>query len=104
MFKSGAFNLNEAIIASMSDASWAGDVEIINDIPLKHKSQKACLIMLTSPEMIAAEVGIFHPIHYSSNLIRRLCRSTIHAEAQAMQAATEEGWSWPLHRSDASDE
>jgi hypothetical protein len=48
--------------------------------------------MLTGTDMIEGEVGTFHPIQYGSNLIRRLCRSTLHAETQAMQAATEEGW------------
>lgn len=92
VFRHDSFNFHEAMIVTMADASWAGDTEIVNDIPQKHKSQRACLVMLCDDRLITGDVSSFHPIHYGSNLIRRLCRSTLHAETQAMQAGTEEGW------------
>ena len=41
--------------------------------------------------MASKDRGGFYPIAYASNLIRRVCRSTLQAETQALTSAVEEG-------------
>jgi hypothetical protein len=91
-FKAGAIDFDTCIITAMSDASWAGDTTVINDLPQKHRSQKACMIMLTNDDLVSGTRSHYYPIHYHSSLIKRLCRSTLHAEAQALLSGVEEGW------------
>ena len=76
----------------MTDASWAGDTEIVNNIPQPHKSQAARLIMLAHPDIVDKNLVSFHTIAYGSNLLRRQCRSTLHAETQSLQQGVEEAW------------
>jgi hypothetical protein len=91
-FKAGMFPFEQAIVVTMTDASWAGDTEIVNNIPQPHKSQSARLIMLADANAMNGDEINFHPLAYGSNLIRRQCRSTLHAETQSLQQGVEESW------------
>ena len=91
-FKSGLFQFRTSHLITMTDASWAGDTEIVNNIPQAHRSQAARLVLLAGPEAMTGIEIDFHPIAYGSTLIRRQCRSTLHAETQSLQQGVEESW------------
>ena len=76
----------------MTDASWANDKTYVNDLPEEHRSQMCKLNMLCGPSFSTSNSTYFYPISFGSNLIRRVCRSTLHAEAQSLQSGVEEGF------------
>ena len=48
-FKAHAFNWNEAILVSVTDASWAGETLIVDDKVFPRRSQRARVTFLASP-------------------------------------------------------
>ena len=53
-----------------------------------HRSQGARMIFVATPSL---DKGSVHPIAWASNIARRVCRSTIQAEAYTLQAGVEDG-------------
>lgn len=81
-----------AILISISDASWAGETVDEGKSVKKHMSQRASMVVLADPTLKTSHEGYFYPLQYSSNIIQRLCRSTMQAKTQALQCCVEEGW------------
>ena len=69
----------------ITDASHANESEemIINEMTSLegHRSQGARMVFLTDGALWKGDKGSIHPILWASNLVRRVCRSTIQAEA-----------------------
>ena len=79
----------------ITDASHANESEemIINEMTSVegHRSQGARMVFLTDGALWNGDKGSIHPILWASNLVRRVCRSTIQAEAYTLQAGVEDG-------------
>ena len=79
----------------VTDASHANESEemIVNETTSleHHRSQSARMVFLTTEALWKGDRGHIHPISWSSNLVRRVCRSTIQAEAYTLQAGVEDG-------------
>ena len=79
----------------VADASHANESEemIINEMTSieGHRSQGARMVFLTDGALWTGDKGSIHPILWASNLVRRVCRSTIQAEAYTLQAGVEDG-------------
>ena len=79
----------------ITDASHANESEemIINEMTSVegHRSQGARMVFLTDGALWKGDKGSIHPILWASNLVRRVCRSTIQAEAYTLQAGVEDG-------------
>ena len=54
-------------------------------------SQQACITALEPGSALNAEKMLIHPLSWSSMRIRRVCRSTLMAEAYALSNAVEQG-------------
>ena len=92
-YKAEAFDWNESILVTITDASWAGETKIVGDQVFPRRSQMGRLTVLASPNIwddSQAEARM-HVIGWKSSMIKRVCRSTMQAETQAMIAGTEEG-------------
>ena len=50
-----------------------------------HRSQGARMVFLVDGALWKEDKGSIHPILWASNLVRRVCRSTIQAEAYTFQ-------------------
>ena len=94
-FKSGTVKWGEMISLVITDASHANESEEMIVAGKKslepHRSQGARMVFLASKEIWDGDSGHIHPISYSSTIVRRVCRSTIQAEAYTLQAGVEEG-------------
>ena len=90
-FERGAFNLEEAQILSITDASHAADYDVAGDGRLLgHRSQSGKMVALCSPQFLESGEGKVHLLSYHSNVIRRVCRSTLQAETLSMLGGYEE--------------
>lgn len=79
----------------ISDASHANENEdmAINGKVYRegHRSQGGRLICLGTDSLRNKDEGGIHVISFSSTIVRRVCRSTMQAEAYSVQAGVEEG-------------
>ena len=79
----------------MTDASHANEEEemLVNGMVSTegHRSQGARMVFLASPDIWNGNKGFVHPIAWASNVVRRVCRSTIQAEAYTLQSGVEDG-------------
>ncbi|CAE7211787.1 RE1 [Symbiodinium sp. CCMP2592] len=98
VFKSGLLDWKTpgALLSLViTDASHANESEemIINEMTSVegHRSQGARMVFLTDGALWKGNRGSIHPILWASNLVRRVCRSTIQAEAYTLQAGVEDG-------------
>ncbi|CAE7834664.1 unnamed protein product [Symbiodinium sp. CCMP2592] len=98
VFKSGLLDWKTpgALLSLViTDASHANESEemIINEMTSVegHRSQGARMVFLTDGALWKGNKGSIHPILWASNLVRRVCRSTIQAEAYTLQAGVEDG-------------
>ena len=90
-YKYEAFDFDKAIILSISDASHAANADVSKSgKTLGHRSQSGRLICLAGPDFIKNGSGVVHPIEYHSNVIRRVCRSTLQSETLSMVQCYEE--------------
>ena len=55
------------------------------------KSQQACITALALGNALNAEKMLIHPLSWSSTRIKRVCRSTLMAEAYSLSNAVEHG-------------
>eukprot|EP00439_Symbiodinium_sp_Y106_P017032 s7326_g2.t1 len=56
-----------------------------------HPIAGARMIFVATPSLWDEDKGSVHPIAWASNIVRRVCRSTIQAEAYTLQAGVEDG-------------
>ena len=95
-FKAGEFRFSDAILISISDASWANDEKIVITDMETHKrfprrSQFGRITLLGDPKLWSANQGYVHFLGFKSGLIKRTCRSTFRAETHGMLYSTETG-------------
>ena len=90
-YKAGVFDFEEALLMTISDASWAGERLIINDRVFPRRSQFGYLTCLGDPNLWTSDEGYIHAIGWKSAIIKRQCRSTFRAETMAMTYGTEAG-------------
>ena len=74
-----AVPLGDAILLSYGDSSWANAAG--------HKSQAGYVCFLGQPNCLSVVGGAVSPLDWRSHRLRRVCRSTVGAEAMAMDAA-----------------
>ena len=74
-----------------SDASFCQEQEQIDGVTQNLKSKQACITALAHGDALNAEKMLIHPLSWSSTRIRRVCRSTLMAEAYALSNAVEHG-------------
>jgi hypothetical protein len=86
----GMFDFHEALMITISDASWANDGKITaNGDVFPKRSQHGRITGLTHPDMWNGTEGPLHVISWKRGLIKRVCRSTFRAETHGMIYATE---------------
>lgn len=90
-FKAGAFEWKDAVLCSITDASWANETKVQGDQVFPRRSQMGRFTVLAGPDIWNGEKSNFHVIGWKSNMIKRLCRSTMQAETQASVGGMEEG-------------
>jgi hypothetical protein len=88
-FKSGAFTPEEAILITVTDASWAGETLVIDNHVFPRRSQYGEMTLLGHPDLWDKDEGYVHFLGWKSALIKRQCRSTFRAETQGMTYGTE---------------
>ena len=76
---------------TICDASFSQEQEQIDGVPQNFKSQQACMTALAPGNALNAEKMLIHPLSWSSTRIRRVCRSTLVAEAYALSNAVAHG-------------
>ena len=90
-FEANLFDFHDAILLSISDASWAGETMVIQDKVFPRRSQYGFFTCLANPELWTEDQGNIHVIGWKSAIIKRQCRSTMRAETQAMTYAVDNG-------------
>ena len=80
----------DAVVVTISDASFCQEQEQLDGITLNFKSQQGCITALAPGNALNAG-RMIHPLSWSSTRIRRICRSTLRAEAYALSDAVEHG-------------
>ena len=85
----GAFNLDKALMLTISDASWANDDKITGDQVVPKRWQYGRICAPASPNLWDADEGVIHLISSKSGLLKRVCRSAFLAETHAMIYGTE---------------
>ena len=98
VFKSGVLDWETPgglVQVVVTDASHANEEEemLVNGMVSTegHRSQGARMVFLASPDIWNGNKGFVHPIAWASNVVRRVCRSTIQAEAYTLQSGMEDG-------------
>jgi hypothetical protein len=90
-YKAGSFDWNKSVLVTITDASWAGEKIIrADDRVYARRSQMGRVVLLCDPEIWDGDVANGHIISWKSQLITRLCRSTMQAETQASVRGVEE--------------
>ena len=88
---SPGFSWNDAVVATISDASFCQEQEPLDKITENFKSQQACITALALGNALNAEKMLIHPLSWITTRIRRVCCSTLMAEACALSNAVEHG-------------
>jgi hypothetical protein len=89
-FQSDAFKWKDMVAVTVSDASHANEETIVKDAREPHRSQRGIMTLIGDARAVAEETSSVHVISYSSNVIKRICRGTLQAEAYALQGGVEE--------------
>ena len=87
----GFFSWDDAVVATISDASFCQAQEQFDGITQNFESQQACITALAPGKALNAEKMLIHPLSWSSTRIRRVCRRTLMAEVYALSNAVEHG-------------
>ena len=88
---SPGFSWDDAVVVTISDASFCQEQEQLDGITQNFKSQQACITALAPGSALNAERMLIHPLSWSSTSIRKVCRRTLMAEAYALSNAVEHG-------------
>ena len=59
-----------------------------------YRSQQGYIICIAPADVVNLPVATIHPISWSSTIIKRVCRSTLHAETTSMTRGIEAGTRW----------
>ena len=90
-FDSKAFEIENAMVISINDASHGASFDVgKNGEPVGHRSQTGRLLALGSEKFGEKGDGHIHLLAWSSNVIKRVCRSTLQAEAMSLQLGGED--------------
>ena len=82
---------DECVVCTITDASFANETEVVNQVTEGYRSQQGHIICLAPGDVINAAVTTIHPIAWSSTVIRRVCRSTLQAETMSLSKGVESG-------------
>ena len=79
------------MICPVSDASHGGEEEWLDEWEIREpfRSQGGRLILLCNRDVIEGTQTHCHLVSFSSNVVRRVCRSTIQAESYQLQLSVE---------------
>ena len=95
VYRSGVLDWDNLISCVITDASHANEHEVMTvdkeDSLELHRSQGARLNCLGTPSLMSSDEGHVHLISFASKKVRRVCRSTLQAEAYTLQTGVEEG-------------
>ena len=91
IYCSSDFSWDDAVVVTISDASFCQEQEQVDGITRNFKSQQACITALAPENAMNAERMLMNLLSWSSTRIRRVCRSTLMAEAYALSNAVEHG-------------
>ena len=78
-----------SVVATNSDASFCQEQEELDGITKNFKLQQACITALAPGDALNAERMVIHLLSWSSTRFRRVCRSTLMAEAYALSSSVE---------------
>jgi len=90
-FASNGIVWDEAVVATITDASFCNETVTIDGVPEPGRSQQGYLVCLAPAEVVNMTEAVIHPISWSSTHIKRICRATLMAETFAMIKGTEAG-------------
>ena len=76
---------------TVTDASWANDKDTARGKVEDYRSQRARCNGLAGEGFVVGSSDFVHPICITSKVIRRVCKSTLQAETQAMIWGVESG-------------
>ena len=82
---------DNAIMVTVTDASFCNEIEYLKGQKLKYRSQQGYMCVLANPGFLNAETSIIHPMCWGSTIIKRVCGSTFMAETYAMKAGHARG-------------
>ena len=85
------FSWCDAVVATISDASFCQEQEQLDGLTQNFETQQACNTALAPDNALNAEKMLIQPLSWSSTIIRRVCRSTLMAEAYALWNAVGHG-------------
>ena len=85
------FHGDDAVVATISEASFCQKQEQLDGITQNFKSQQACITALAPGNALNAEKMLIHLLSWSLTRIRRVSRSTLMAEAHALSNAVQHG-------------
>ena len=92
IFRSDAISWTDAIVVTVSDASFAQETFIEHDGNEKpHRTQKAYMILLCHPDILDNDNAGCHIWAWRSLTDKRVCRATLQGEAHGMLSGTEMG-------------
>ena len=98
VFKSGVLDwetpggLVQVVVTDASHANEEEEMLVNGMVSIEgHRSQGARMVFLASADIWDGNRGFVHPIAWASNVVRRVCRSTIQAEAYTLQSGVEDG-------------
>ena len=85
------FSWVDAVVATISDASFCQEQEQLDGVSQNSKSQQACITALAHGDVLNLEKMLMHPFSWSLTRIRRVCCGTLMAETYALSNAVEHG-------------
>ena len=90
-FKPG-LDWNTSIMCVVGDSSFGNEDEFIDEWQEfeSHRSQGGKILALSEPQLADGEPGLFHVLSFGSTVVRRVCRSTVQAEAYNLDLCVEE--------------
>ena len=92
LFKANGVSWEDMVAVTVSDASFAGETIVEADGKEKpHRTQKAFMVLLVSPEILTSDEATSHIWCYRSLTDKRVCRATFQGEAHGMLSGTEMG-------------
>ena len=91
VYPKNAFDINEAILVSINDASHDASLEGLPDGTIGgHRSQSGRILTFASPDFVKSGEGKIYVLEWHSTCIKRVCRSTLQAETLSLQLGSEE--------------
>ena len=89
VYSSNGLDWGNALLAVATDASHAQEQQMVNGELEDYRSQAGRLVMLVSPEFENGDEATIHMLEWSSTVLKRVCRSTLQAEAYSLTQGVE---------------